>query len=474
MSIWSFAYAFVYVHGEDQSIWMKIAAIGWCTFSSFLLHLTLLFTENKILERNIVKVLIYIPSIIFFYISVFLFGKDTGPSVFVQQFFYKGDFIYNFSFLLGSIIMVIVWGYQSNNIRKKKQAKIIVVSALIPFFLNLFTQSVLPTLGIISLPLMGHIYTLILFIGICYAIIKYRLFEISPKLLAEEILQDMMDLAVFVSENGKIVRINHFTETTLGYTCSELNKKHLSEIMESEIVDTILSKTSKTEMDRHSGVYCIGKNGERIPVTLTCSPIIDPHLNDILGYIIVGQDIRLIKRLENEIEEHKKAKDHISYLANHDSLTGLPNRKYFYEILNRAIYSAKSTDKGFAVMFLDLDDLKKVNDKLGHDAGDQLLYEVAQRIKDNMLDSGIAARIGGDEFTLLFFGIQDYQEANMLANRILELISSPAIIAEKMIHVNISIGFSIFPDDGADAELLIKKADSEMYTVKKRKKLSYY
>lgn len=472
MSIWSFAYAFVYVSQENQYIWMKISAIGWCTFSSILLHVTLLFTENRIIYRRIPKLLIYAPSVLFFYMSVFLFGKESGPPLFIQEFFYVGDFIYHFTFLLTSIVLVAVWGYRAIDVRRKSQSKIIVVSAMFSFLLNLMMESIFPIVGI-RFPLMGHLHCLILITGIYYAIHKYRLFEITPKLLIEEILQEMMDLVILVSTSGKIIKINDSTEKILGYSSNELLNQNITVIFEKTFIDKIFSPSSVPEIKRHSDVYCKAKDGVRIPISLSCSPIFDPDMNDILAFVLVGQDNRMIKRLEREIEEHKKAKEHIAYLANHDSLTGLPNRKYFCEILHEAINYAKCKQIGFAILFLDLDDLKKVNDTLGHDAGDQLLFEVAKRLKEHILETDIVARIGGDEFTLLLFGVDNEKMAKESAKKLLNSVSDPIEIYGLQINVNISIGASLFPENGDDPKLLIKQADSQMYLVKKSKKLSY-
>lgn len=470
MSIWSFAYAFVYVTGEEQYIWMKISAIGWCTFSSFILHLTLLFTENKIIKYRFTKFLIYIPSVLFFYISVFLYWKDTVPSKFIQNFFNYGDFIYHNSFLLTSIILIITWGIRSKNRRNQKQAKIIVVSSLTPFLLNLLTQTILPIFGVNILPLMGHIYSLIMILGVYYAMIKFRLFTITPKLLVEELLHEMMDLVILVSMEGKIIRINNYTEKLLDYDVDELQDKYLGAIMQDNIVAEICSLNCKTEIHRFSEVYCTKKDGTSIPVSLSCSPIIDPNMKDVIGFVIVGQDVSLVKQLEREIAERKLAEKQILHLAYYDSLTGLPNRKYFYEMLNHAIEDAKMSGAGFAVLFLDVDDLKYINDRYGHDMGDLVLCEVAKRIQASIAKEDIGARIGGDEFTFLISGISNSADAQFAANNILNSVNMIMHVNGMDFNINASIGYSVFPYDGNSADLLIKKADSEMYTLKRGKK----
>lgn len=124
MAVWSFAYSFVYIADTDHGIWIKISALGWCTFSAIILHLTLVFTENPVFNRPVQYALLYLPALVFLYMSVFLFRTDVKPPVIVSIFFYAGDFIYNFSYLLVSIVIIYKWGRKSHNTRRHKQADI--------------------------------------------------------------------------------------------------------------------------------------------------------------------------------------------------------------------------------------------------------------------------------------------------------------------------------------------------------------
>ncbi len=470
MSIWSFAYAFVYVSVENQHIWMKISAIGWCTFSSFILHMTLQFTENKIIRNWLTKVLLYVPSLLFFYISVFLFRKDSQPSKWISNFFYIGDFIYNFSFLLLSIVLIVLWGKRSSSGRKRKQAVILVATSLTPFLLNLVMGVVLPVLGLELLPALGHVYSLIMVVGVYYAMIKYRLFEIAPKLLVEELLQEMMDLVILISPEGRILRINKYTEQLLGYTTRDLTCQPLSRILPQELVDKILDTNCNNEINRLSDVFCIRNDGSLIPVGLTSSPIIDPGMKDLLGIIIVGQDIRLYKDLEREAAENRRAREQIMFLAHHDSLTGLPNRKYFYEHLSYTLLKSDPGRDRFAVLFLDMDDLKQINDCYGHEAGDMALCEIGRRARACIGETDILARIGGDEFTFLVYGVTDHESAMELVERILNSVNQSLTIQGSSVDLNVSIGLSLYPEDGSDPDVLVKKADNKMYAIKREKK----
>ena len=170
--------------------------------------------------------------------------------------------------------------------------------------------------------------------------------------------------------------------------------------------------------------------------------------------------------LSRDNAELKLSEDRLRYLAYHDVLTGLGNRKYFHERLNQSLEWARSSSELVALMFLDLDGFKQVNDTLGHDTGDQLLKVVAQRLSNSLRSSDIISRLGGDEFTVILPGIPQAEYAAKVAEKILENLSQVFLLEGKDIFVTVSIGISLYPLDGDKEESLIKKADAAMYRAK--------
>lgn len=164
--------------------------------------------------------------------------------------------------------------------------------------------------------------------------------------------------------------------------------------------------------------------------------------------------------------ERKAAEETIHRLATQDTLTGIPNRTTFNGRMEQALYSARRYQRNVAVMFIDLDHFKKVNDTLGHQAGDLLLVEVASRIQACMRSDSILARFGGDEFVILLDHVTDKSALAAVADRIAKSVSAPFDIMGHACHVACSIGISIFPDDGESASELMRKADMAMYEVK--------
>jgi diguanylate cyclase (GGDEF)-like protein/PAS domain S-box-containing protein len=170
--------------------------------------------------------------------------------------------------------------------------------------------------------------------------------------------------------------------------------------------------------------------------------------------------------LQGEIVERRQAEARVHHMAYHDSLTGLPNRALLADRLERAVLAAQRTERRLAVMFLDLDRFKTINDSLGHITGDALLKEVAGRLCRAVRASDTVARLGGDEFVVLAPHIHDNDEAAQVAEKIIEALAMPFPIDGHTLHITPSIGICVCPDDGGDVETLMRHADAAMYHAK--------
>jgi diguanylate cyclase (GGDEF)-like protein len=174
-----------------------------------------------------------------------------------------------------------------------------------------------------------------------------------------------------------------------------------------------------------------------------------------------------------EIAARKQVEEKILYMASHDDLTGLPNRALFKDRLDTARNMAIRNKQKLAILFIDLDGFKAVNDTQGHKAGDLLLQEVAQRLQAAVRQSDTVGRIGGDEFIILQNGVESAGDAEHVAKKILAALMQPMLLAGREAKVGASIGISIFPDHGEDTEKLISYADGAMYGIKKSGKNAY-
>ena len=178
-----------------------------------------------------------------------------------------------------------------------------------------------------------------------------------------------------------------------------------------------------------------------------------------------GQGRTILRSVRYAIER-KRSELRLNYMAQFDALTGIPNRQYFNDQLTRATARARRDGRKVTLLFLDLDEFKVVNDTLGHDAGDHLLKEVASRIQRSVRTGDVVARLGGDEFAVLLEGLTGPLEVETIATGLLKLISQPYHIADRQLDITTSIGITMYPNDSADTQMMLKNADIAMYQAK--------
>ncbi|MBI5890792.1 MAG: diguanylate cyclase [Nitrosomonadales bacterium] len=204
------------------------------------------------------------------------------------------------------------------------------------------------------------------------------------------------------------------------------------------------------------------KNGEVYPEWLSIGTVKNAH-NEIINYIAVFSDIT----------RRKEAEAHIEHLAHYDSLTHLPNRTLFSDRLKHTLVAGTRNKTKTALLFLDLDKFKSVNDTMGHLAGDMLLQSVAHRLKSCVRETDTICRQGGDEFMILLPEVGGAEDAEMIAQKIVGAMSEPHQIGDKELVITFSIGISVCPDDATDDDMLIKHADDAMYLAKESGRNNY-
>ena len=181
---------------------------------------------------------------------------------------------------------------------------------------------------------------------------------------------------------------------------------------------------------------------------------------------VLARAIRYAIERHQMIKKLEQAQGELQEIARYDSLTGLSNRNFFYEQLDKLIARVRRENKLMAVMFLDLDNFKPVNDEHGHSVGDLLLQSVAKRITSCLRKNDIAARLGGDEFIIAYDTSGNEESLAIAAQRIIEVISDVYILSGQELKISASIGVSVYPKDGVDMDVLIKNADTAMYSTK--------
>ena len=200
---------------------------------------------------------------------------------------------------------------------------------------------------------------------------------------------------------------------------------------------------------------------------------------ELFGREVRRQDAEIVAFAQNvgsqigQFIARKRAESNLTFLANHDALTSLPNRFMFNERLMQALARAHRQDKMVAVLFIDLDRFKIINDTLGHDAGDRLLIELAGRLRGCLRENDTIARQGGDEFVVMIEDIRDPSQVTGVAQKILETVAEVHVLGGQEFHVTASIGISVYPDEGVDLQTLLKNADIAMYRAKEQGKNNF-
>ncbi len=190
-------------------------------------------------------------------------------------------------------------------------------------------------------------------------------------------------------------------------------------------------------------------------------------IRDITERKLIEEELKdTAAKLSQSNNELKRKEDQMRYLAYHDPLTGLPNRKYFAEQLQQSLEWAQSNNLLLALLFIDLDGFKQINDTLGHDIGDRLLVTIAQRLNNSLRGTDTVSRLGGDEFTVILRAISNIKVAARVAEKILTTIAKPIVFEDYTTRVSASIGISIYPINSHDCETLVKQADTAMYCAK--------
>ncbi|MCK4708967.1 MAG: diguanylate cyclase, partial [Gammaproteobacteria bacterium] len=204
-------------------------------------------------------------------------------------------------------------------------------------------------------------------------------------------------------------------------------------------------------------------DGKKTLLSALKTPLYDQDRN-LLGILGIGRDITPMKLAEQRLLKNEQSLHH---LAHHDMLTGLPNRLLMIDRLQQSIKRSERSKEGLAIMFIDLDHFKEINDSLGHSIGDQLLQVVATRLKGLIRNEDTAARLGGDEFTIILEQLENRQFASSLAQKLVQAFEQPLKLPGRDIVITLSIGISLFPEHGRDSETLLRNADSAMYRAKK-------
>jgi diguanylate cyclase (GGDEF)-like protein/PAS domain S-box-containing protein len=273
---------------------------------------------------------------------------------------------------------------------------------------------------------------------------------------AKAMLDSIGDAVLSTDLAGKVTYLNPAAERMTGWLVSEALGRPSREVM--RIIDAesrepvrdplALAMRCDTNVGVSENCLLVGRDGRESAMEDTAAPIRDRH-GRVTGAVIVFRDVGAARALSLRM----------SHLAQHDILTGLPNRLLLSDRLDRAIAIARRHGTPLAVLFMDVDRFKRVNDRFGHGVGDRVLQSVADRLVANVRRSDTVSRYGGDEFVVLLTEVACAEDASFSADNLLAAIGAPIEVEGLALCVTASVGIGVYPTDGADAETLLKKAD---------------
>jgi len=280
-----------------------------------------------------------------------------------------------------------------------------------------------------------------------------------------QVFESATEGVMITDADQRILDVNRAFTTITGYAREEILGESASILQSGRHEESFYQDMWKSVRERGSWqgeIWDRRKNGEVYPKWLSISAVPDEH-GHVARYIGLFSDITAVKQSHEQLY----------HMANYDSLTGLANRRFFHDRLEQSLQEARRSSEMVAVMFIDLDGFKLINDNIGHRAGDALLRSVADRIRESVRDSDTVARMGGDEFTVVLPRLRNSQHAVLVAQKILARGAEPVTVEHQELFTTSSIGISIYPNDAFDVEGLLQCADTALYRAKERGKNSY-
>lgn len=500
-AVWAFSYSFIYPQGplSSQWFWYRLSAFGWCLFPAVSLNLFFeLAHVDLILKRKWIQFAAYLPAAVFLYQvltdRLFTVGFEYGKwgTVEVQDtasFWFWAYLVYSGGYMLVSLWSALIWGIRSRNPNEKKQFAAILIFVSLSVILGFLFNMILPWLsgGKAGFPAVAPIFGLFWLSGFALAISRYQLIELTPQIAADEIISNIIDMVLLLNFDGSIRKTNRAAQILLGYSEENFKQMRFWELfVKSENARYRLSDIQKSQASLIQWEDQLKpRKGRPVPMNCIMSCVKD-HLGTSIGVIFVGQDLSLVKRLEKEVgrseiaeKKLQKAKEtleekvaertrELEMFATTDPLTGIYNRRIGLLLLEEEIHKAKRTKNVLTVCFVDINGLKEVNDGYGHKEGDDLILSVVNILKENLRESDILCRMGGDEFLIIMLECNLNQSLEVWEG-VQKSIDDKNNRKLKSYLVSVSRGFAEYnPIYPMTLDELITTADYQMYQNKKR------
>jgi len=461
---WSFCFAVFTSISDPAGIWTwyRASTAGWILTAPFIIHFMLVISQRTRLSSHPVFLsLLYAPAPAFFLKSAtgrfFATGfARAAPGWVVVPAplgpWELGFLVYASLGTLAGLLSIFFWGRASRHRADRLQARVIAGSGLLALVLGA------------AFPQMSLLADLIWIISIGFAMVRLNLMSLTFQNAAHDILRTMHEGIIMFDWGGQIIDANPAAARMLGKERTVIVGSHIREVLPGARVFDIITpeRVGRGDQIRGHEVTVTDAAGNVRFLSLSASGVAD-RFGDSVGVVALISDVSDIREAEQKIR----------FMATHDPLTNLPNRFLLNDRLRMAIAQAGRARRLLAVMLMDVDNFKTINDSLGHGAGDEVLRGFARRASQCLRANDTLSRMGGDEFVAVLSEIKSSQDAGVVAARILAALEKPFAVDGNELHVSSSIGISVCPDDSDDLDALLRNADVAMYAVKKAGRNSY-
>jgi diguanylate cyclase (GGDEF)-like protein/PAS domain S-box-containing protein len=470
LGIWSFSYTFFYVAPSKEAawFWLRVGSVGWIGFMGALVWFFLALTRYNKKEYKLIKIVYsLIVPIVLIVLNFFMpytsaavdldyssSGLGWGYINHINNGLYWFYIVYILFGIFICIYILVSWLKNSKSKHFRRLAITFLTLDGVLIFCGFCFDLIIPMFTD-AIPPLTNIVLVIFSFSYWVIIVEMDVFKKTAIEASEFILDTIRDALMVLDEQGRILHCNKATSMLLKYPINEIIGEKLVRFLTKNDYDGDSVQHLITEKKLvHRQTDLVAKDGTLIHTTYSAS-VAEDDIHGFMGIIISFHDITKQKELEFRLYE----------LAHYDALTGLPNRRFFIDMLYSFEEIYQKNQQDFAILFMDLDGFKKINDTMGHDMGDALLIEVGKRIKSCIEDADIIARIGGDEFIMLQAYVENEEQVKVRKAKILQQFESEIIINNQKCPIGISIGYAIYSKT-KDISDILNEADKRMYEEK--------
>ncbi len=489
-AIWAFCYALMYAapSAADAMMWHKIGSIGWVLFAVYTVQFFLIiYGYEKLIRLSRVQILLCaLPFVLL--IRNFFWPGTAVVSEMVQSEFglgwtYVADLksawfwlyiAYIVIYFLVFIIIVIIKVRQKEMRNNHKQSYVMIISICLMMLAGISSDFVLSAIK----PVLPPICIILLVVWVLFSrsvILRFRLIGIIDATTPDLILRTVMNPILLLNSQGYIKVCNQAFERLVKCDKDKIVDRPLSDFFKSGTYDKFLiSKLLREKILRDIEKQFIDSEGKVIQTSATFT-IAENKKDGMLGIIVSINDVTELKAIEKTLNDsndrYRDLSEHLVRLANYDELTRLPNRRMFFNRLESALSEHQRTHESFALVYIDLDGFKSINDNAGHTIGDLVLIEAAQIFQSIVRKNDLVGRVGGDEFVLLLRECGNVSDLEALLNRVREKFNQPMVLNGRLCLVGVSMGVSRCPEDSESIDDLLRLADERMYHEKNQKQV---